>query len=51
MEIVEEYLLEDVDYKNDGTGGYQGMTINQRYWEELYTGRTYEEYEDYYDYN
>lgn len=48
MKIIEEYLLEDIDYENNGIGGYQGMTIKQRYWEELYTGI---EDDDYYDYN
>lgn len=51
MKIVEKYLLEDMDCENNGTGGYQGMTISQGYWEELYTGRDYENYADYYDYN
>lgn len=50
MEIVEKYLLEDYECENV-IGGYQGMTVPQRYWEELYTGRCYEDYQDYYDYN
>lgn len=51
MKVVGEYLLEDMDCENKGIGGYQGVTIKQSYWEELYTGRSYDDYEDYYDYN
>lgn len=51
MIIVEEYLLDDMDGEANGIGGYRGMTIKQSYWEELYTGRSYDDYADYYDYN
>ena len=50
MEILEKYLLED--YKHEiRTSGLYKKTIPQVYWEELYTGRECDKYEDYYDYN
>ena len=48
MEIKEKYLVEDIEYLDNAIRGYQGATISQRYWEELYTGI---KDDDYYDYN
>ena len=48
IEIKEKYLLDDIECADNGIRGYQGVTISQRYWEELYTGI---EDDDYYDYN
>ena len=49
MKNVKDEIIIIEDCENDN--GCARKTIPQIYWEELYTGRYYNEYEDYYDYN
>lgn len=50
IEIVEKYFLDGCEYENMSSGLYK-KAISQVYWEELYTGKEYDEYQDSYDYN